>query len=594
MRNATTVLGIIRKRGERGLPLENVYRQLYNPDLYLCAYGRLYANKGAMTPGTTGETADGMALAKITSLITALRTERYRWSPVKRAYVPKKSGKLRPLGLPSWSDKLLGDVIRSILDAYYDPQFSERSHGFRPGRGCHTALRTIQQGWRGAKWFIEGDIAACFERLDHGVLVGILREKIHDNRFLRLVERMLQAGYLEDWRWHATLSGTPQGHIASPVLSNCYLDRLDQFVETTLLPQYNRGDSRRRNGAHTRLREMAQRRRKRGAHAEATALIKQSRRLPSVDPNDPDFRRLRYLRYADDFLLGFDGPKHEAEEITRHLGAFLRDHLKLELSAEKTLITHARTQRARFLGYEIVTRWANHHLDASGRRSLNGSIGLRVPQDVLTRHCRDHSKKGKPIHRGVLIHDSDYAIVAMYQARYRGLVQYYALAENIAWFHRLHWVMLTSLLKTLAGKHKTTVTKMWRKYASSVETEHGRLTCLQVTVPRGDKTPLVARFGGIPLRRELWAILIDRTTPILRGRNELVKRLLAQRCELCGNEEDIEVHHLRKLADLKRRGRADRPAWMIRMSALRRKTLVTCRSCHTAIHHGTLTARIPT
>ena len=417
MRNATTVLGIIRKRGERGLPLENVYRQLYNPDLYLCAYGRLYANKGAMTPGTTGETADGMALAKITSLITALRTERYRWSPVKRAYVPKKSGKLRPLGLPSWSDKLLGDVIRSILDAYYDPQFSERSHGFRPGRGCHTALRTIQQGWRGAKWFIEGDIAACFERLDHGVLVGILREKIHDNRFLRLIERMLQAGYLEDWRWHATLSGTPQGHIASPVLSNCYLDRLDQFVETTLLPQYNRGDSRRRNGAHTRLREMAQRRRKRGAHAEATALIKQSRRLPSVDPNDPDFRRLRYLRYADDFLLGFDGPKHEAEEITRHLGAFLRDHLKLELSAEKTLITHARTQRARFLGYEIVTRWANHHLDASGRRSLNGFIGLRVPQDVLTRHCRDHSKKGKPIHRGVLIHDSDYAIVAMYQAR---------------------------------------------------------------------------------------------------------------------------------------------------------------------------------
>jgi group II intron reverse transcriptase/maturase len=498
MRSATTVVGIIRERGRRGLPLEDVYRQLYNPELYLEAYGRLSTNNGALTPGVTGETIDGMTLAKIEALITALRHERYRWTPVKRTYVPKRNGKLRPLGLPSWTDKLLGDVIRAILDAYYDPQFSEHSHGFRPGRGCHTALQTIQQGWHGTKWYIEGDLVACFERLDHRVLVTMLAEKIHDQRFLRLIERMLQAGYLEDWQWHATLSGTPQGHGASPVLANCYLDRLDRFVETTLLPRYNRGRTRRRNAAHTSLREKAQRRRKRGAHTEARALIKQSRQLPSLDPDDPDYRRLRYIRYADDVLLGFDGSKEEAEEIKRQLGAFLRDHLKLELSTDKTLITHARTERAHFLGYEIVTRWANHHLDASGRRSLNGSIGLRVPQEVLDRHCREHCRKDKPIHRGELIHDSDYAIVAMYQARYRGLVQYYRLAENIAWFHRLHWVMLTSLLKTLAGKHHTTTSKIARKYKTTVETEYGRLACLQVVVPRGDQKPLVAQFGGIP------------------------------------------------------------------------------------------------
>ena len=274
MRNATTVLGIIRERGRRRLPLEDVYRQLYNPELYLEAYGRLSANKGAMTPGVTGETVDGMTLAKIDALISAVRSERYRWTPVKRTYVPKKNGKLRPLGLPSWSDKLLGDVIRAILDAYYDPQFSEHSHCFRPGRGCHTALRAIQQGWHGIKWYIEGDLVACFERLDHRVLVTILAEKIYDSRFLRLIERMLQAGYLEDWHWHATLSGTPQGHGASPILANCYLDQLDQFVERTLLPQHNRGTVRRRNAAHTSLREKAHRRRKRGAHAEAAALIK--------------------------------------------------------------------------------------------------------------------------------------------------------------------------------------------------------------------------------------------------------------------------------------------------------------------------------
>jgi len=220
MRDATTVLGVIRERGKQGLPLENVYRQLFNPALYLSAYGRLYANKGAMTPGVNGETVDGMALVKITALIDALRQERFRWTPAKRLYIPKKNGKRRPLGLPSWTDKLLGDVIRAILDAYYDPQFSTHAHGFRPGRGCHTALRTMQQGWRGTKWYIEGDIAACFERLDHDLLVGILREKIHDNRFLTLIARMLQAGYLEDWSWHSTLSGTPQGNSASPVLSN--------------------------------------------------------------------------------------------------------------------------------------------------------------------------------------------------------------------------------------------------------------------------------------------------------------------------------------------------------------------------------------
>ena len=217
MRSADTVLGVIRERGRRGVPLDDLYRQLYNPDLYLCAYARLYTNDGAMTPGTTTETVDAMSLAKITALSDALRHERYRWTPVRRTYVPKKNGtKLRPLGLPSWTDKLLQEVLRAILDAYYEPQFSTHSHGFRPGRGCHTALTTVHQTWTGAKWYIEGDVAQCFDRIDHQVLLSILREKILDQRFLRLVQTLLQAGYLEDWRYHATLSGTPQGSIVTP------------------------------------------------------------------------------------------------------------------------------------------------------------------------------------------------------------------------------------------------------------------------------------------------------------------------------------------------------------------------------------------
>jgi retron-type reverse transcriptase len=196
MRNAETVLGVLRDRGRRGLPLERLYRLLFNPHLYLIAYGRLYSNQGATTPGATGETVDGMSLGKIGRIIDALRHERYRFQPVKRVYIPKKTGKLRPLGLPSWSDKLVGEVIRLLLEAYYEPQFSDRSHGFRPRRGCHTALTEVAHNWTGTTWFIEGDISDCFGSLDHEILLSTLAEKIHDNRFLRLLRNMLQAGYL--------------------------------------------------------------------------------------------------------------------------------------------------------------------------------------------------------------------------------------------------------------------------------------------------------------------------------------------------------------------------------------------------------------
>ena len=242
MQNAETVLGVLRERGRRGLPCNELYRQLFNPQLYLLAYGRVYSNQGAMTPGVTQETADGMSMEKIGAIIDAMRHERYRFSPVRRIHIPKKNGKLRPLGLPSWSDKLVGEVVRLLLEAYYEPQFSDRSHGFRPGRGCHTALREVANTWTGTTWFVEADMADCFGSFDHEIMVEILSEKIHDGRFLRLIKQMLQAGYLEDWRWNATLSGVPQGGVVSPILSNIYLHKLDEFVETVLIPQHTRGD----------------------------------------------------------------------------------------------------------------------------------------------------------------------------------------------------------------------------------------------------------------------------------------------------------------------------------------------------------------
>lgn len=587
MRNAETVLAVIRDRGQRGLQIEDVYRQLFNPDLYLLAYGRISRNAGAMTRGVTAETVDGMSLAKIERIIEAVRFERYRWTPVRRVEIPKSNGKTRPLGIPTWSDKLLQEAIRLLLEAYYEPQFSEHSHGFRPDRGCHTALQTVQRNWTGTKWFIEGDIKGCFDNINHDVLLGILRERIRDNRFLRLIANLLKAGYLEEWRYTPTLSGTPQGGIVSPILSNIYLDRLDRFMEETLLPAYNRGTHRKGNREYGRLQSRRRDCTKKGNKGEARALLQTMRSLPTADPNDPDYRRLRYIRYADDFLLGFAGPKAEAEVLKAQLGKFLRDTLQLELSPEKTLITHATHKAARFLGYEVASQHSDSKHDKTGRRAINGIISLRLPAEVVEKKRRLYMVRGKPIHRKELTVQSDYTIVARYQSEYRGYVQYYALAQNVMWMDCLRWVMETSLLKTLANKHKKSVTVMAKKLADTIQTPSGPRKCLTVRVQRDGKAPLVARFGGVVLQRQAHAYLEDRPLHTFnRPRTQLETRLLARQCEVCGATDMVEVHHVRKLKDLNIKGRKEKPLWVQIMAAMRRKTLVLCVKCHHDLHAG--------
>lgn len=586
MQNAQTILTVYRERGKQGLPLERVYRQLFNPQLFLMAYANLYGNAGAMTTGTTTETVDGMSLAKIEHIITQLREECYRWTPVRRVYIPKKNGKTRPLGIPTWSDKLVQEVIRLLLEAYYEPQFSDYSHGFRPGRGCHTALLDATRNGKGTKWFIEGDIKGCFDNIDHTVLLSILREKIHDNRFLRLIENLLKAGYGEDWRYWPSYSGTPQGGVISPLLANIYLNRLDQFVEETLLPAHNCGEKRKRNPAWNQATCQVYRNRKLGRQETARKWEKVRRAIPSCDPYDPDFRRLHYVRYADDFLLCFAGPKQEAEGIKAQLKQFLQETLKLELSEEKTLITHAATGAARFLGYEIASQHCDTKLDRTKKRSVNGVLALYVPRDVIQAACTRYMKRGKPTHRPELAGDSDYDIVRQYQWHYAGLVNYYLLAHNIGALSQVRWILESSLLRTLANKHKTSVGKLWRKHKSKVQTPYGPRRCVIAEHPRPGKEPLVARFGGLPLRRQLDAVLKD-DVPIRRPRRtELIKRLLANECEVCGATEQIEVHHVRKLADLNKKGRKALPDWAKIMIIRHRKTLVLCKSCHTAIHAG--------
>ena len=583
MQEAEVVLSVLRERGRKGLPLTQLYRQMFNRDLYLLAYGNIYSNQGAMTPGASAETADGMSEGKIGQITELMRCERYRFAPARRVFIPKKNGKLRPLGLPSWPDKLVGEVVRLLLEAYYDPGFSGRSHGFRKGRRCHTALREIRNTWTGTAWFIEGDISDCFGSFDHEILLGIMAEKIHDQRFLRLIRNMLKAGYLEDWEYRDTLSGVPQGGVVSPALSNIYLNKLDEFIEGVLIPQYTRGDRRTPNPPYQAVKWRLASARQRGDRAQARELRKQARTVSSTDPMDPGYRRLFYCRYADDDLLGFIGPKAEAEQIKAELERFLRETLALDLNPDKTLITHARTGAARFLGYEITVQHCNTRL-TGGRRLANGKVALRVPRDVITAKCAPYRQQGKPCHRPGLQNLDDYDIVRIYGAEYRGVVNYYLLAQDAWRLDDLRWNAQTSMLKTLAAKHRSSVAKMAARHKAEAITSDGPRACFEARRRREGRKDLVARFGGIPLKQNRRAVIADPApVPVHPPRRELVHRLRRRQCELCEQGATVAVHQVAALADLGRPG-PGQPAWAALMARMRRKTLIVCAACHEHIH----------
>jgi group II intron reverse transcriptase/maturase len=583
MQKAAVVLNVLRERGRQGLPFTQLYRQMFNEDLFLLAYGNIYSNQGAMTPGASQETADGMSREKIGQIIGLMRHERYRFAPARRVYIPKKNGRLRPLGLPSWPDKLVGEVVRLLLEAIWEPAFSGRSHGFRKGRGCHTALREIENTWTGTTWFIEGDISDCFGSINHEILLGIMAERIHDQRFLRLIRHMLKAGYLEDWEYHDTLSGTPQGGVVSPILSNIYLNRLDSFVEEELIPRYTKGQGRARNREYEKTAGRLKAARERGDRVQARELRGQLRAVPSLDPMDPGYRRLRYLRYADDHLLGFTGPKADAEQIKAELARFLRETLALELNQDKTLITHARSQRARFLGYEITVQHSDTRL-AKGRRSVNGKVSLHVPADVVKARCAPYRRRGKPWCRSRLQNLDDYDIIRIYGAEYRGIVNYYLLAQDVWRLRTLHWHALTSMLKTLAAKHHSSVSKMAERYKSKVVTGDGLRTCFEARKYREGRQDLIARFGGIPLKHDRRAVIGD-PAPARTGypARELIRRLQRRLCELCEHGTTVSVHHVAALRQLGQPG-PGQPAWAALMAKMRRKTLIVCADCHDYIH----------
>lgn len=601
MRNPERILSSLAEHSKKNeYRYHRIYRILYNPEMFLRAYEKIYPNNGSMTAGTDGMTIDGMSLKRIDNIIEALKSEKYQPHPAQRTYIPKKSGGKRPLGIPSADDKLVQEVIRMILEAIYEGQFENTSHGFRPNRSCHTALNQVQKQFTGVRWFVEGDIHGFFDNINHDILVNILAERIKDDKFLRLIRKFLKAGYLENWVYHRTYSGTPQGGIISPILANIYLDRLDKYM-VNLANSFNRGQKRKQNPEYHKIRLRKDRLRQKmmkstdlqfreWAKGQLAEYDKHLYNMHFGDQFDQEYRRLFYVRYADDFLIGVIGSKEDCLVIKEQVKDYLSDVLQLELSDEKTLITHSQSP-AKFLGYEITIRKCGiPKTDKNGvkKRYFTERVTLKVNSDrirdkllsinAMSIVVRDGKTVWKPRKITTLLHNDDLEILDYYNALLRGFYNYYSLAINCSIINSMKYILEYSMYKTYAAKYRTTVHKIIQKYRI------GKDFGIRYETVKGTQTRLFYNKGFC--RNKNIANGTCDMLPIIRHQNphSLVQRLKAGICAICGAEGvPMEIHHVHKLKDLK--GKA---WWEQIMIGRRRKTLPLCSECHAKLHAGKL------
>ena len=577
---------------------ERLYRYLFSEEMFAVAYQRIYAKQGNMTPGTDGKTIDEMSLERIERLIVSLKDESYQPHPARRVYIPKKNGKKRPLGIPSFEDKLVQEVVRLLLEAIYEGHFEGTSHGFRPHRSCHTALGMIQKSFAGAKWFIEGDIKGFFDNIDHNVLISILRERISDERFLRLIRKFFNAGYVEDWKYNKTYSGTPQGGIISPMLANIYLDKFDKYIKE-YAAKFRKGDRRsinpeywrlnnKKNWLKKKLQKTSDEQIRKSYLYEIAQLSKQMLSTPHKDAMDADFRRLQYVRYADDFLISVIGSKSECETIKADITQFMREQLKLELSDEKTLITHAQ-DKAKFLGYEIFIRKSDavkRNKDGVLKRDFNGAVVLTLNSAVIQKKLTEYNAlevrniDGKDIWwskpRRYMTPMKPEDILAQYNAETRGLYNYYSLAANVSKeCASFAFIMKMSMFKTLGWKLNTSARKVRQKYQKDKD------FVIPYNDAKGKQKYRVFYNEGFKKRNAQFDVDYDKLPQTMYvPYPSLVERLKDGRCELCGKEGKVVMHHVRTLTKLKGNNE-----WEKLMLKRHRKTLVVCEDCNSMIQN---------
>lgn len=600
MRNPETILNSLSAHSKDvHYKFERLYRILFNEQMFYVAYQRIYAKPGNMTPGSDGKTIDEMSIKRIGHLIDSLKDESYMPTPAKRVYIPKKNGKKRPLGIPTIGDKIVQEVVRMILEAIYEGYFENTSHGFRPRRSCHTALHSIKHLFTGAKWFIEGDIKGFFDNIDHHILISALKERISDERFLRLIWKFLRAGYIEDFKYNKTHSGTPQGGIISPILANIYLDKFDKYM-CEYAERFDKGKKRRENPLHAKYSRKAVRLRKQIRATEDAetkeklmTLLKEAesdtRKVPALMDMDKDYKRLKYIRYADDFLIGVIGSKEDCKKMKEDFTVFMREKLKLELSDEKTLITNAQDS-AKFLGYEISVRKSEvskYNKLGHLRRAFNGRIILTLPLEAVKKKLLDlkamelRNVNGKEVWwampRNFLIKDKPEDTCARYTTEIRGLYQYYRIADNIAYAgNTFGYIMRLSFCKTLAKKLSSSSKKILVKYKRNHE----------IAVPykgkrRETKFRIFYNDGFAKQQPDKDAECDNLPNTFVLPYPTLAERLMERNCELCGAANvNTVMYQVRKLTELK-----PTTEWHKLMLKKWKKTLVVCEHCNAKIHN---------
>ncbi len=600
MRNPEVVLNNLAEHSKKpDYKHQRLYRILFNEELFHIAYQRISANKGGMTAGSDNQTLDEMSLSRIQELVATLKDESYQPKPARRVYIPKKNGKKRPLGIPSVNDKLVQEVLRMILEAIYEGQFSYRSHGFRPYRSCHTALSQVQKTFIGVKWFVEGDIKGYFDNINHTVLINILCERINDERFIRLIRKFLNAGFIEDWKFQRTYSGTPQGGIISPLLANIYLDKLDKYI-ADYINNFDKGKERRVSKKSRDLRYRRERLRKEikaetneNRRAELVNEYKQNQiqnaLIPYGDEMDENYKRLKYVRYADDFLIGIIGSKEDAKKVKEDVTKYLSEALALELSEEKTLITHS-SKRAKFLGYDVVVKQSNHTRRIKGaiKRGCNKQVRLMIGKDTIKNklleeqvmEIKNHNnkEKWKQKSKNPLAVNDDLEILDRYNSVIRGFVNYYSLANNRCNLRSFLYIMEYSMYKTFAHKYRSTVPKILGKYK-----KNGIFT-VQFTVKSGKIKRRTFYNDGCKCKKPSCYSNMDNIPDLMIyvSRTSLIDRLKANKCELCGTENQaLEMHHINKLKNISGKNK-----WEKLMLARKRKTIAVCKECHKAIHYN--------
>jgi group II intron reverse transcriptase/maturase len=526
-----------RNNADHGYVNGDLYRLFYDRDLYIIAYNSVKSNDGAETSGADGTSLHGFCQEWITELITSMRAESYQPQPSRTTMIPKSNGKMRKLSFPNGKDKLVQEAIRIILECIYEPTFSNLAHGFRPKRSTQSAVAEVET-WGGTIWFIEGDISACFDEIDHRILETILRERINDERFIRLINKILKAGYFDmQHNCHRAKTGNAQGSCCSPILCNIYLDKLDRFMECTI-ERDTKGNCRRQNPDYSKARYQYKKAVSNGSDPQSIkSLFNKMKTIPSGDRYDPNFRRVKYVRYADDFLIGLIAPKAYAVVLKQRIKEFLKNNLCLRLSDEKTKITHAADKNVVFLGYIIRKGYGNHNRFKCD--PFDPTLRIYMNVEGILKKLRENGMciaNDYPVGIARLLREPPEEIIRYGNQVLRGLLTQQRGCYNFFKGGHIQYIVQFSIAKTLARKFDISLKKIFARYGKSLSVNYENAKGYTRSIS-------LALYKSFSRQKSFFATVKSAITSFHLPSYSLVNPL-TRACYICGNPHlHVSMYH---------------------------------------------------